>query len=343
MAISATQTADFAPIEQWAGTVDALQACDLEQRAKPLVIRGLVADWPMVHAARASATAFAQCVARADSGREVDVLRLPPEEEGVVGYNAAMDGFNYDHYRVSLTLGLQRLAEFSRREVAPGLAIQSALMADCVPGLLATHRVPMLDPAVQPRLWIGNRVTTPVHFDASHNVACVVAGRRRFTLFAPDQLANLYIGPLDFAPTGVAIGIARLDRPDDPRFPRLKEALAQAMSVVLEPGDALYIPPLWWHHVESLDQLNALVNYWWSPLTEPGYTSLLGQSALLHAVLAFRALPREQREGWRRLLDHYAFADHQPIAHVPAARRGVLGERTQAILARLRELARRGL
>ena len=29
------------------------------------------------------------------------------------------------------------------------------------------------------------------------------------------------------------------------------------------PGDAIYIPPLWWHHVESLGQFNVLVNYWY--------------------------------------------------------------------------------
>ena len=123
-----------------------------------------------------------------------------------------------------------------------------------------------LDPAIQPRLWIGNRVTTPAHFDEFHNVACVVCGSRRFTLFPPAQVRNLYIGPLDFAPTGAAISMARLDRPDDPRFPLLRMALAEAQVAELQPGDAIYIPPLWWHHVASLGRLNALVNYWWKPV-----------------------------------------------------------------------------
>src|SRR6185312_11381993 len=48
---------------------------------------------------------------------------------------------------------------------------------------------------------------------------------------------------------------ARLDRPDDPRYPRLKDALATAKAADLGEGDAIYIPPLWWHHVESLEQL----------------------------------------------------------------------------------------
>ena len=122
---------------------------------------------------------------------------------------------------------LQRLAAYSGIEGAvPGLALQSAPAADCVPGFLEHHQVGGLPPSAKPRLWIGNRVTTPAHFDASHNLAVVVCGRRRFTLFPAGQVANLYIGPLDFAPTGAAITMARPDAPDFARFPRLREALA---------------------------------------------------------------------------------------------------------------------
>jgi oxalate decarboxylase/phosphoglucose isomerase-like protein (cupin superfamily) len=52
--------------------------------------------------------------------------------------------------------------------------------------------------------------------------------------------------------------------PDFTRFPRFREALKHAIVAELEPGDALYIPSLWWHHVESIGVLNAMVNYWWS-------------------------------------------------------------------------------
>ena len=63
----------------------------------------------------------------------------------------------------------------------------------------------LLDEKILPRIWLGNRITTPAHVDEWNNVGCVVAGRRRFTLFPPEQITNLYIGPLDFAPTGAAM------------------------------------------------------------------------------------------------------------------------------------------
>lgn len=330
-----------APIAEYASDPGDFVLADALAAAQPLVIRGLCRHWPLVQAARRSAGEFAQALAALDNGAPVDVLHMPPEAEGVVGYNQTIDGFNYRHFKVSVTEVLQRLAAYSRvGGVVPGLALQSALVADCMPGLLEDHRVDVLPPSTQPRLWVGNKVTTPAHFDASHNLAVVVCGRRRFTLFPVDQVANLYIGPLDFAPTGAAITMARPDAPDFERFPRLRAALGQATVAELEPGDALYLPPLWWHQVESLESLNALVNYWWVPRAEVRPPPL---GALLHARLAFASLPPAERRGWRTLFDHYVFGDADAFAHIPGERRGVLGELDAAALAALRERIKGGL
>lgn len=305
---------------------------------EPLVLRGLCRDWPLVRAAQRGFGDFAQALSALDSGAPVDVLHMPPDAQGAVGYNRALDGFNYRHFRVGVGEVLQRLAGYSRTGgPVPGLALQSAPVADCIPGFVEGHPMPCLSPSVQPRLWVGNRVTTPAHFDAMHNIAVAICGRRRFTLFPPDQVANLYIGPLDFAPTGAAITTARPDAPDFARFPRLRAALAQASHAVLEPGDALYLPPLWWHQVESLEPLNALVNYWWRSPGASGRPSPPALEALLHARLALAALPAPERRGWRALFEHYVFGDEDPAAHLPEARRGVLGELDAQALARLRE------
>ena len=317
---------------------------DAMAEARPLVLRALCRDWPLVQQARRSPSEFAKALAAMDAGTPVDVLHMPAEAEGVVGYDATLDGFNYRHFKVSLTEALTRLAAYSRVEgQVPGLALQSAQVAECMPAFVGEHPMPCLPATVQPRLWVGNRVTTPAHFDASRNLAVVVCGRRRFTLFPTEQVANLYIGPLDFAPTGAAITLARPDKPDFERFPRLREALANALVAELEPGDALYMPPLWWHQVESLEPLNALVNYWWMPAQLEGRATAPALGALLHARLAFAALPAKERQAWRTLFDHYVFGDADPAAHIPESKRGVLGELDPEALAALRERIRSGL
>jgi hypothetical protein len=332
-----------AAIEEYADTGLPIELGDIVGRDRPLVIRGLCRDWPLVKLAAQSDTAFAQGLAALDNGTEVDALLMAPGEDGIIGYNDNFDGFNYEHHRVSITQGLKRLARYSRQENSPGLAMQSAPIAACLPGLLNNHAIPFLDGGIQPRIWIGNKVTTPAHFDEYHNVAGVVCGSRRFTLFAPDQAPNLYVGPLDFAPTGAAISIARLDRPDDPRFPRLKLALAQAQVAELLPGDAIYIPPMWWHHVESLQRINALVNYWWKPIPANGYVPETAMGCLLHCILTFKSLPPAERAAWKGLLDHYVFDEADPAVHIPAERRGMLGTLTPEMVTQLRETIRRYL
>lgn len=332
-----------APMAEWQAADGVFDPAVLVREGRPRVMRGLVRHWPIVQAALQSDTAFAEYLAALDNGADVTTLMIAPEANGAVGYTPDLADFTYRHFKVPLTWGLRRLASYSRREHAPGLVIQSVRARECVPGLLANHALPALDPAIEPRMWIGNRASTPTHFDSQCNIACVACGTRRFTLFPPDQLPNLYVGPLDYAPTGAAISMARLDQPDDPRYPRLKQALAAAQVAELHPGDAIYIPPLWWHNVESLDCLNALVNYWWSPITVPGYSTGHGRAALYHCLLAFRALPPAERKAWRDLLDYYVFGDAANFAHIPPQRLGVLGPLTAELVEQLKAGARQNL
>src|SRR3546814_14192490 len=69
-------------------------------------------------------------------------------------------------------------------------------------------------PDAVPRVWIGNATHVSTHYDVSSNLACVVAGRRRFTLFPPDQIANLYVGPLDVTMAGQPASMVDLAAPD---------------------------------------------------------------------------------------------------------------------------------
>ena len=70
---------------------------------------------------------------------------------------------------------------------------------------------------------------------------------------------------------------------------------------------ALYIPALWWHHVESLEPLNALVNYWWKGAPDAPVEAPSAFAALHHSVKAFEHAPPEQRTAWEALFGHFVF------------------------------------
>ena len=290
------------------------------------MLRGLVGEWPAVRAASRGAADVSRYLTGFDNGTPVDAILMPPEARGRIAYNEAMDGFNFARNRLPVFAIFEQLSRYAQFDNPPSVSVQSALIPDCLPGFVAENRLPILDAAVAPRLWLGNRVTVPAHFDESDNVACVVAGKRRFTLFPPEQVANLYIGPLDFAPTGAAMSLVPFAEPDFERFPKFRDALAAAHTAELVPGDALFIPTLWWHHVESLDpKFNVLVNYWWNGTLGAVARTGSGMDCLLHALVNMRPMTPDLRRAWAALFHHYVFdAGDDDFAYLPRHRRGLL-------------------
>jgi hypothetical protein len=304
---------------------------------RPAVLRGIVKDWPAVRFALDSPAALVGYLNRFDNGSPVDVQMTPPNVDGQRYYNEAMTGINFIRNRLPLAALVEQVLRYSQFPTPPAVAAQSALIRDCLPGFAEENRLTLVDEKVLPRIWLGNRITTPAHVDEWNNIGCVVAGRRRFTLFPPEQIENLYIGPLDFGHTGAPMSIVSLRNPDFERYPKFREALSEAHSAELAPGDAIIIPPLWWHHVESLEPLNVLVNYWWHDNGEDLSRADSGFDALLHGILSIRALPPATRRAWGALFEQFVFGDEDAAtAHIPPERRGILGKLSAQQLAALR-------
>lgn len=100
---------------------------------------------------------------------------------------------------------------------------------------------------------------------------------------------------------------------------------------------------MWWHHVESLEQINALVSYWWKTAPAHGYAPETALGCLMHCILTFKSLAPAERAAWKGLMGHYVFGDEDPAAHIPEARRGILGTLTPELVAKLRDTIRRYL
>lgn len=302
-----------APIAEFTGVDRERFEREIASLQQPAVLRGLVAQWPVVQLAQQSPEALCSWLVQNDSGADVDALMLHPREGGRIFYAADWSGFNYLRNRLPLSRVVEQLLRYSHFDNPPALAMQSALASDCVPAFTPLHAMPLVDAQVTPRLWLGNAIKTPTHFDESSNIACVAAGERRFTLFPPDQVGNLYVGPFRHAPTGTPISVVDPDAPDLQRHPRFAIAWQHARHAVLRAGDAIYIPPLWWHHVASRQPLNLLVNYWWQP---PGVVS--GVDALMQARAALHHFPPAQRKAWQAMYAHWVFdADDKSVAHIP--------------------------
>jgi len=315
-------------IDEWQSIDRAVFENEIFPANRPAVLKGLLRNWPSVQAGRQSHKHVVDYFNRLDTGGEVNVVIGPPEIGGRFFYTDDYESFNFESKDMTIRMALGILASLAEDPRPPAIALQAMHIPDIMPSFLEDNTMPLLDSDVAPRMWMSNRSMIATHFDNNHNIACVVSGSRRFTVFPPEQLTNLYLGPLLRTPGGTPISVVDLREPDFKKFPRFRQALESAQEAVLEPGDAIYIPILWWHGVESLDPLNILVNYWWNDTLAAHHKPIV---ALIHSVALMSGLPAEQREVWRAFFDYFAFqAEGDPAAHLPSELRDVLGDLSAA-------------
>jgi hypothetical protein len=336
-----TELPEPKPIREYESVDRRLFVEEIRPGGQPAVMRGLARNWPAVQAALRSDEEIVAYLKRFRIERPVGAIVGAPEIGGRFFYTDDIRSLNFERGTSQLDPFLDRLLH-DRDAASPlAMAVQSEKIPELLPGFEIENRIDLLPSSVVPRAWIGNRIRVAPHYDLMENIGCVVAGRRRFTVFPPEQLANLYPGPFELTPAGTPISLVDMANPELDRFPNYAKAAATAQRALLEPGDAIYLPFHWWHAVDSLEPFSFFVNYWWND-SQPG----LGNpyDALIHALYALRHLPPEQRDVWREVFDHYVFCAHgDPAAHLPPDARGVLGPPTPEQLERMRQTLRQTL
>jgi hypothetical protein len=94
-------------------------------------------------------------------------------------------------------------------------------------------------------LWLGPAGTlTGLHHDGRNNFFAQIRGRKRVTLYSPLYSDCMYLRDTFYSDIDC-------ERPDLARFPLFARAVGTTFDLV--PGDALFIPVGWWHHVRALD------------------------------------------------------------------------------------------
>lgn len=236
----------------------------------PVVLTGLISEWP---ALRSWSTEY---FARKWSDENVASLAT---RDGVLDIDERRTAV-FSKIRFGEQLEVLRTGRPSQRYVtAPTERMPADFQRDVVTPRYcegATH--------LRSRFWLARAGTvTPLHRDLPHNLSAQVFGRKRWLLYPPS--AAVY----PCRPWSRAPNFARVDpeAPDLQRFPLFADA--RPASCVLEPGEVLFIPHLWWHHVRSLDD-NAAVNFWFGGRV----IAALGRASL--ALKRARALYRDEWE-----------------------------------------------
>lgn len=301
---------------------------------KPLIIKGYVKHWPAVQQHSDSAVNLTQYLKGFDTGKKAVTYQAEASVLGKLFYQNGLKDVNFQRIPMSLTESLDTLMAQAKEQKSSTLYTGAVSIPDHLPGFELENHCDLAGKTAVPRIWFGNQTVVPTHYDMLDNIVCVISGRRRFTLFPPEQVTNLYVGPIDFTLSGQPISLVSLYEPDLELYPKFKEALQTAVVADLEPGDVLYIPKLWWHHVESLDPFNVIVNYWWDQNAVAQDNPF---TTMMHALMTISQLPEKERMAWRAFFDHYVFRlGGAPGEHIPPESRGVLGEMTPQTYQQLR-------
>ncbi|WP_338468355.1 cupin-like domain-containing protein [Novosphingobium sp. ZN18A2] len=318
-------SADIPSVRETGATERARFEAEIVPAGEPVALRGQVSGWPLCALAGDSDEAFCTYLTARANDRPAQLWAGPSGMRGRYGWSAGLSGENFERKMAPLATICELLLRSTREADAPAMFAGAVNLDEHAPDLLPDLAIPLLDSARHrlTSLWIGNPGRTAAHWDLPDNLSCVVRGERHYLLFPPEQVGNLYVGPIDRTLAGQPTSMVDCENPDFERFPRYREALAHAREAVLQPGDALFIPSMWFHQVISTAPLGAQVNFWWR---ENDAETLSPQSTLLHAFLTLRDLPERERKAWRAFFDHYVFGDpEQAAAHIPEAARSILG------------------
>jgi hypothetical protein len=325
------------PVAEYHDVDRATFEADIVPRGRPAILRSLLRNWPIVRAAEKGNEALADYLGARATDAQGEAWFAPPAAAGRFSFDEELADVAFDRRLATVDQLLDLLLRQRGKAEQYGIYAGALPLGRHAPAVLRENVMPLLaaDRHMLTSLWLGNRTKTAAHWDLPQNLACVVAGRRRFTLFPTGAVADLYVGPLDVTLAGQPSSLADIEEPDFQRYPRLREALAVAQVAELDPGDVLYIPSLWWHAVAGQAEVGAMINYWWR---DGNARMMTPQLSLMHALMTIQELPERERDAWRVMFDHYVFrANGDPAEHIPARARGILGERTPE---QLREIKR---
>lgn len=238
--------------------IDAPARGEFEQRwvrpAIPVVIRGAMEDWP------ARALWSVDYFTRRFGEQPVPVARTA--ERRVV--HGPRTGFVFSE---------QRLADYLARPEGYVMFLLHQYVRELAEDVRTPSFCPETRWAIR-KLWLSPADTrSPLHQDLPDNLYAQVIGRKKVTLISPAETRHLYRQPIYSKEPQVS----RVDAeaPDYDAYPKFRRA--RPLTLVLEPGELLYLPRRWWHQMRSID-FSASLNYWWAT----GATYWLVRAALAY-------------------------------------------------------------
>src|SRR5690606_29747225 len=143
---------------------------DVLQSTQPLVLKGLVADWPMVRAGLEPDQSAIDYIRRFYRDATVGALLGAPDIEGRFFYNEDLSGFNFKPVKLKLDVMLDEVERHNDAVKPPAIYVGSTTVDTCLPGFRGENDLGFGDRQPLASIWIGNRTRIAAHHDLPDNV-----------------------------------------------------------------------------------------------------------------------------------------------------------------------------
>ncbi|WP_394191565.1 cupin-like domain-containing protein [Pseudoalteromonas atlantica] len=280
----------------------------LEGVNTPIIITDLFKSWPALEIAKNSDEKILRYLINHAKPRLVDTLIIDDKYNGLIGYtDDTFKSYTFKKYDAPFSSVIKKMIIDLKSNDKTKVAVQSALIKECLTSFLDKNPSPDFLKDIEPRIWLGNSASVPGHYDCDYNIALNLCGKRTFYLLPTESINDIYVAPIDKSITGPAISLVDFEQPNLKKFPKFSKVKDDVLKASLNEGEALFIPPLWWHNVKATERINILINYWWKDEVSNKILGCDPSDSLLHSILTIRHLPTEQKESWKKLFDHYIF------------------------------------
>jgi hypothetical protein len=239
---------------------------EFARRGRPVVLTGLVADWPALRwdVARLSAHWPA---------RVIDTVQYPSGNQG--------SALKRHAGRVDVR---DLIAALAVGRTLPPDALTPHLSIDLrseLPELLPDVPAPKILRSKTLATWltVGRDTFSDAHYHTgTHALVAQIYGKKRALLYRPEDSRLLYPYPVYHH----HFNTSRVDvvTPDFAKFPKFRAA--RALEAVLEPGDALFIPVHYWHAIQTEGISLSAALFWKARVRElsfpvPGFQGMAGK------------------------------------------------------------------
>lgn len=237
----------------------------LKLAEEPFKVTGSINDWFLFRILSKLKDPIDKCdyLASLALNEEVYFTVLPTEQKGVLSFNEKLEqNFSFKSQKALFPEFINQVKRCLEDPNLGTLYLQSTPIIDLNNKLGPLNLFEGFSPMSQPRFWIGtgNQFLT-LHNDPYRNIIALFTGRKRVIMFPPEELPNIYPAPFDKRIGGVFASLVDVYNPDLAKFPLFSQALQKLKVAVVNPGEFLYMPPLWWHAVEG-EGFNVGLNCW---------------------------------------------------------------------------------